>query len=67
MQWTYLWAEIQNVTSTDRGIEILLKKEGKKVLGLFSSGEQQHKLILMPLRKRREKLLEAIESHRVAS
>ncbi|XP_059226468.1 intermembrane lipid transfer protein Vps13 [Stomoxys calcitrans] len=67
VQWTYLWSEIQNVTATDRGIEILLKKEGKKVLGLFSSGEQQHKLILMPLRKRREKLLEAIESHRVVS
>ncbi|XP_058986884.1 intermembrane lipid transfer protein Vps13 [Musca domestica] len=67
VQWTYLWSEIQNVTNTDRGIEILLKKEGKKVLGLFSSGEQQHKLILMSSPKRREKLLEAIESHRVVS
>lgn len=67
MQWTYLWSEIEHVSSTDRGVEILLKKEGKKVLGLFNSGEQQHKLIMMPLRKRRETLLEAIESHRIVS
>ncbi|TMW41534.1 hypothetical protein DOY81_013385 [Sarcophaga bullata] len=64
VQWTYLWSEIERVTSTDRGIEILLKKENKKVLGLFNSSEQQHKLIMMPLRKRREKLLEAIRAHR---
>ncbi|XP_023292594.2 vacuolar protein sorting-associated protein 13 [Lucilia cuprina] len=64
VQWTYLWSEIERVSSSDRGVEILLKKEGKKVLGLFNSSEQQHKLIMMPLKKRREKLLEAIESHR---
>lgn len=67
MQWTYLWKEIEKVSSTDRGIEILLKKESKKVLGLFNSSEQQHKLIMMPLKKRREVLLEAIESHRNVS
>lgn len=59
VDWTYRWCELKTIKSTDRGVEITLEsKEGKRVLGLFGSHDSSKKLILVPQKIRRDKLVE---------
>ncbi|EDW71988.1 uncharacterized protein Dwil_GK10679 [Drosophila willistoni] len=62
--WTYLWEEIKKVEATNRGVKITVPQEGKKMLGLFSTKESPCKLVLLPDERKRNTLVEIIESHR---
>lgn len=44
------------VRSTERGVEILIGEKNKKMLGLFGSGEQPKKLLLIQQKAKRDKL-----------
>ncbi|XP_062132408.1 intermembrane lipid transfer protein Vps13 isoform X1 [Drosophila sulfurigaster albostrigata] len=61
--WSYQWEEISAVTSTGRGVQFTVQREGKRLLGgLFSSGESPNKLILVTDPRKREALFGIIES-----
>lgn len=62
--WSYLWNDINSVESTPRGVQITVKQEGKKVLGLFASKESPRKLVLLGDERRRRHFVDKIESHR---
>ncbi|XP_016940577.3 intermembrane lipid transfer protein Vps13 [Drosophila suzukii] len=62
--WSYLWSEISSVAATNRGVQITVKSDGKKVLGLFSSKETPRKLVLVGDDRKRVALLDIIESQR---
>ncbi|XP_052841610.1 intermembrane lipid transfer protein Vps13 [Drosophila gunungcola] len=62
--WSYLWSEISCVAGTPRGVQITVKAEGKKVMGLFSSKESPRKLVLLGDERKRVALLDIIESQR---
>lgn len=67
IHWTYLWNEISSIVSSDRGVEIILRKENKKVLGFFSSSEVQRKVVNIPQRARRDNLASLMESLRTGT
>ncbi|KAH8275295.1 hypothetical protein KR026_004712 [Drosophila bipectinata] len=62
--WSYLWNEISAVESTPRGVQITVKQDGKKVLGLFSTKESPRKLVLLGDERRRRHFVDKIESQR---
>lgn len=62
-----MWDEMSAVTSTERGVEIILKKSGKRMLGLVSSSEAIRKVILISQKSKRDKLADVMESLRVES
>lgn len=55
------------MASNDKGLEIQVKKDNKKVLGLFAGNDIQHKHVSIGQRERREKLLYIIEGQRFAN
>uniref|UniRef100_A0A6P4FUH3 Vacuolar protein sorting-associated protein 13A-like n=1 Tax=Drosophila rhopaloa TaxID=1041015 RepID=A0A6P4FUH3_DRORH len=61
--WSYLWTEISGVVGTPLGVQITVKADGKKVLGLFSSKESPRKLVLLGEERKRAALVKIIESH----
>ncbi|KMY92020.1 vacuolar protein sorting-associated protein 13 [Drosophila simulans] len=62
--WSYLWNEISSVTAMARGVQFTVKTDGKKVLGLFSSKESPRKLVLVGDERKRDALVNIIESQR---
>ncbi|XP_017078120.1 vacuolar protein sorting-associated protein 13 [Drosophila eugracilis] len=62
--WSYLWAEISAVAPAARGVQFTVKTDGKKVLGLFSSKESPRKLVLVGDERKRDALINIIESQR---
>lgn len=56
VEWTYRWNEISAIRATERGVELFIGEKNRKVLGLFSSSEQQKKLILIAQKAKREQL-----------
>ncbi|XP_017018537.1 intermembrane lipid transfer protein Vps13 [Drosophila kikkawai] len=61
--WSYLWSEISSVATASRGVQITVKTEAKKVLGLFSPKESTRKLVLLADERKRLALVDIIESH----
>ncbi|KAH8237095.1 hypothetical protein KR038_004232 [Drosophila bunnanda] len=61
--WSYLWSDINYVTSESRGVQIIVKTESKKMLGLFSPKESNRKLVLLADERKRLALVDIIESH----
>ncbi|XP_037905174.1 vacuolar protein sorting-associated protein 13 isoform X4 [Hermetia illucens] len=62
VQWAYRWEEVHMIRSSDRGLEITLKKEGKKVMGLFTSVESSRKIILIPQKERRDHVAKLMDN-----
>jgi len=52
------------VAATARGVQFTVKTDGKKVLGLFSSKESPRKLVLVADERKRDALVDIIESQR---
>ncbi|KAM8714231.1 hypothetical protein ACLKA7_014379 [Drosophila subpalustris] len=61
--WSYQWEEIDGITSNARGVQFRVKHHGKRILGLFSSNESPHKLVLVPDQRKRDALVAIMESH----
>lgn len=62
VQWKYRLENIDTFTPTDKGLEIRLKKQNKKVMGMFSTSEVVRKQITIKDTKRRDRLIEILES-----
>ncbi|XP_036331860.1 vacuolar protein sorting-associated protein 13 [Rhagoletis pomonella] len=62
VQWKYRYENIDAFTPTDKGLEIRLKKQNKKVMGMFSTNEVVRKQIFIKDPKRRDRLIEILES-----
>ncbi|XP_039957880.1 vacuolar protein sorting-associated protein 13 [Bactrocera tryoni] len=62
VQWKYRLENIDVFTPTDKGLEIRLKKQNKKVMGMFSTNEVVRKQITIKDSKRRDHLIEILES-----
>ncbi|XP_067630378.1 intermembrane lipid transfer protein Vps13 [Eurosta solidaginis] len=62
VQWKYRYENIDAFTPTEKGVEIRLKKQNKKVMGMFSSSEVVRKQIPVKDTKRRDRLIEILES-----
>ncbi|EDW02215.1 vacuolar protein sorting-associated protein 13 [Drosophila grimshawi] len=63
--WSYQWDEIHNIAATARGVQFMVKRpEGKRVLGLFSSKESPCKLVVLADERKRNALVEIMESQR---
>lgn len=58
MDWTHRWADITQIRNIENGIELLIGQKGKKMLGMFGSGEQQKKVIRLMSKPRREQLVD---------
>ncbi|XP_054740711.1 intermembrane lipid transfer protein Vps13 [Anastrepha obliqua] len=63
VQWKYRFENIDAFTPTDKGLEIRLKKQNKKVMGMFSTNEVVRKQVFIKDSKRRDRLIEILESH----
>ncbi|CAD7014489.1 unnamed protein product [Ceratitis capitata] len=62
VQWKYRFENIDAFTPTEKGLEIRLKKQNKKVMGMFSSSEVVRKQVVIKDLKRRDRLIEILES-----
>lgn len=49
------------IRAVEKGVELLIGEKQKKVLGLFGSNEQMKKLIIMPQKAKRDRLIGIID------
>ncbi|XP_037949404.1 vacuolar protein sorting-associated protein 13 [Teleopsis dalmanni] len=65
VNWQHLWPEIEKITASDRGVELVMKRDNKKVMGIFGRSDKQNRLLIKIPPNRREKLVEIMESQRL--
>lgn len=58
VDWAYRWDEIHMIRAVEKGIEIMIGEQKKKVLGLFGSNEQQKKLVPIQQKAKRDNTIQ---------